>query len=144
MSLIKVENVSKIFRRNPGPRLIREQIRNQLRKKRDNEFYALRDVSFSVDSREAVAVIGANGAGKSTLLGLIAGLAKPDRGRIEVNGRVAALLELGSGFHPDLTGKENVLLNASLLGYNEKETRERMGRIVDFESLSRCRRAGRH
>jgi ABC-type polysaccharide/polyol phosphate transport system ATPase subunit len=84
---------------------------------------------------EGLAIIGRNGAGKSTLLSLLAGLAPPDRGTIEVNGRVAALLELGSGMHPDLSGAENIYLNAALLGFGEKETRALFDPIVEFAGV---------
>ncbi|HWQ57273.1 MAG TPA: ABC transporter ATP-binding protein [Bryobacteraceae bacterium] len=92
-------------------------------------------MSFRVEPRESLAVIGPNGAGKSTLLSLVAGLAKPDEGVIAVTGRVAALLELGSGFHYDLTGAENVRLNASLLGLTRKETSRLFDSIVDFSGI---------
>ena len=82
-----------------------------------------------------MAIVGSNGAGKSTLLGLIAGVAEPDAGKIEVRGQVTTLLELGSGFHPDLTGEENVFLNAALLGLSEKKAREAFERIVDFSEI---------
>ena len=82
-----------------------------------------------------MAVIGPNGAGKSTLLSLVAGLSRPDRGAISVNGRIACLLELGSGFHPDLTGTENVTLNAALLGLTRKRTAELFDEIVDFSGI---------
>jgi ABC-2 type transport system ATP-binding protein len=135
MNVITVENVSKAFRRRGGQKLFRDYIKEQFNPKPDEPFYALKHVSFQVAAQESVAIIGANGAGKSTLLGLIVGLSKPDEGRIEVNGRIAALLELGSGFHPDLTGVENVFLNAALLGFNEKQTRELLGAIVEFAEL---------
>ena len=79
--------------------------------------------------------MGPNGAGKSTLLSLITGLAKPDAGSLEVTGRIAALLELGSGFHPDLTGAENVRLNASLLGFTKQQTEDMYDAIVDFSGI---------
>src|SRR5262249_42903643 len=82
-----------------------------------------------------MAVVGPNGAGKSTLLGLVAGLSSPDSGTVSVNGRVAALLELGSGFHPDLTGSENVHLNASLLGLSRKRTSQLFDEIADFSGI---------
>jgi len=83
-----------------------------------------------------VGIMGRNGAGKSTLLCLISGLAEPTRGSITVNGRVAALLALGAGFHPDLTGRENLLLNAALMGFSEKEARGRQDEIIDFSGIA--------
>ena len=82
-----------------------------------------------------MAVLGSNGAGKSTLLSLVAGLSRPDAGSIAVNGRIAALLELGSGFHPDLTGAENITLNASLLGLSRRRTAELFDEIVEFAGI---------
>jgi ABC-type polysaccharide/polyol phosphate transport system ATPase subunit len=98
-------------------------------------FFALRNVSFSMRAGEGLAVIGANGAGKSTLLSMVAGLVLPDRGSVRVNGRVAALLELGAGFHPDLTGTENVHLNAALLGIGRARMNAIFDEIVDFSEL---------
>jgi ABC-type polysaccharide/polyol phosphate transport system ATPase subunit len=98
-------------------------------------FYALRNVSFDVRDGESISIIGGNGAGKSTLLSLVTGLATPNEGSIEVKGRVAALLELGAGFHPDLTGAENIRMNAALLGFSRKETNELFDSIVDFSGV---------
>jgi ABC-type polysaccharide/polyol phosphate transport system ATPase subunit len=98
-------------------------------------FYALKDVSFHLEQGESMAVIGRNGAGKSTLLGVAAGLCEPSEGSVAVRGRVAALLELGSGFHPDLTGVENIRLNASLLGLSRSRTGEVFESIVDFSEI---------
>ena len=95
----------------------------------------MKKISFHVAKGESLAIVGPNGAGKSTLLGVIAGLATPDEGSVEVNGRVAALLELGSGFHPDLTGRENVRLDASLLGLSRSRTAELYETIVDFSGI---------
>src|ERR1700736_3073819 len=116
MSLIEFESVSKIFRSGTAAKLIAGHIRDRLHRVDRTAFYALKNVSFRVEKGESLAIIGRNGAGKSTLLGLVAGLCDPNEGRVTVNGRVAALLELGSGFHGDLTGVENLWLNASLLG----------------------------
>jgi ABC-type polysaccharide/polyol phosphate transport system ATPase subunit len=88
-----------------------------------------------VNHGERVAVVGPNGAGKSTLLNLVTGVCRPDAGRISIDGRIAALLELGAGFHPDLTGAENVRVNASLLGLNRRETRARFEEIVEFAGI---------
>lgn len=137
MHVIKCQNVSKSFRRHTGQKLIREHVAGWFRRSsRANEsFYALKNVSFTVEEGESLGVVGSNGAGKSTLLGLVTGLAVPEEGTIEVNGRVAALLELGSGFHPDLTGAENVRLNAALLGFKRKQTDQLFDSIVDFAGI---------
>ena len=97
--------------------------------------YALRDVDFRAESGEAVAVVGRNGAGKTTLLSLVAGLTVPEAGRVRVEGRVSPLLELGAGYHPDLTGRENVIINAALLGLGRADTERCRERIVDFAGL---------
>ena len=136
MSLIEVSNLSKVFYRHRGRKLLRQQIADLLRPRRDEDyFHALRNVSFTVEKGEAVALIGANGAGKSTVLGMVAGLATPTSGTVRVEGRVAALLELGSGFHYDLTGEENLFVNAALLGFSEKEAQERFNDIVAFADI---------
>ena len=101
------------------------------------ELWALRDVSFAVERGETLGLIGPNGAGKSTALKLISRILEPTSGRIAVNGRVSALLELGAGFHPDLTGRENVYLNGSILGLSRGEMREKFEAIVRFAELER-------
>ncbi|MEM4667438.1 MAG: ABC transporter ATP-binding protein [Thermofilum sp.] len=98
-------------------------------------FEVLRDVSFSVEKGECIGIIGRNGAGKSTLLSLIAGVIKPDSGEIIVRGRVTALLELGAGFHPDLTGRENIVLNGVLMGMTRREVLSKMDEIIEFSEL---------
>ncbi|MET0624930.1 MAG: ABC transporter ATP-binding protein [Pyrinomonadaceae bacterium] len=102
---------------------------------RPAEFWALRDVSFEVGRGESLAVIGANGAGKSTLLKVLYGLIKPDAGRIRVAGRVAAMIELGTGFNPVLTGRENVYVNAAVLGLSRREVAGMIDEITDFAGL---------
>lgn len=101
----------------------------------NDEFWALKDVSFEVKKGEIFGIIGANGAGKSTLLKLIARVMKPSEGRVWVKGRVAPLLAMGAGFHPELSGRENIFLNGTLLGYSEKLIRERFNAIVEFAEL---------
>jgi lipopolysaccharide transport system ATP-binding protein len=96
----------------------------------------LDDISFEVAHGSTVGFVGRNGAGKSTLLGLIAGVMKPDSGRIQVDGRVSSLLELGAGFHPDLSGRENIELYGVVLGFSRSEIRRRLDSIVDFAELS--------
>ncbi len=99
------------------------------------DFYALRDVSFEVARGEAVGIIGRNGSGKSTLLQIIAGTMQPTTGTVRVSGRVAALLELGAGFNPDFTGRENVFLNGSILGLTKREIEERFDDIAAFADI---------
>ncbi len=139
MLAISFRNVTKAFPRHAGQQLIKQHLHRLLTRSPSRAeaapFYALKDISFDVRTGEGLAVIGSNGAGKSTLLGLTAGLARPTSGSIEVRGRVAALLELGSGFHPDLTGRENVLLYASLLGLTEREAKREFESIVDFSGV---------
>jgi len=135
MSVIEFHNVSKKFTRHAGQMLLRNHLTRFFTAPRDDPFFALKHVSFSVERGESLAVIGSNGAGKSTLLGLVAGISKPDEGTVAVNGQVTALLELGSGFHPSLTGRENVRLNAALLGLSRKQTDAAFERIVEFSGI---------
>ncbi len=137
MSIISVKGVSKVFRQRNSKALLKDHVRELVTKPSQGGFYALRDVSFEISKQESVAVIGANGAGKSTLLALVCGLAEPDEGSIHVGGSLAPLLELGSGFHPDLTGRENLSINAALLGMNEAQVNERFESILEFSELGR-------
>jgi ABC-type polysaccharide/polyol phosphate transport system ATPase subunit len=135
MVLVEFRAVSKSFARHAGRMLLRDRLAHWLEGKHRDRFYALKNISFSVEPGEGLAVVGSNGAGKSTLLGLVAGIAKPDEGTVEVNGRIAALLELGSGFHPDLTGAENVRVNAALIGLGRRRTAELFDEIVEFSGI---------
>jgi ABC-2 type transport system ATP-binding protein len=107
------------------------------RRARYEEFWALKGVNVTVHTGEVVAIIGENGSGKSTLLKCLARILRPDRGRVEVSGRLSALLELGAGFHPDLSGRENVYLNAAILGLPRKEIDRRFDEIVGFAGLEK-------
>jgi ABC-type polysaccharide/polyol phosphate transport system ATPase subunit len=105
------------------------------RRSRYDEFWALKDVGFQVPHGSTFGIVGSNGSGKSTLLKILAGILVPDKGHVSVDGRVVALLELGAGFHPDLSGLENVFMNASILGMNTKDIERRFDDIVDFSGL---------
>jgi homopolymeric O-antigen transport system ATP-binding protein len=130
------EGVSKTYFHNASRMLLRRGLLSWLKRSRTDVFYALRNVSFALNAATSLAVVGANGAGKSTLLRCATGISAPDEGRIEVRGTIAALMELGAGFHPDLTGAENVMLNASLLGLTRKQTYAQFDRIVEFSGLA--------
>jgi len=103
---------------------------------RTKDFWAIRDVSFEVKRGEAFGIIGHNGAGKSTILKLLANITAPTGGEITINGRLSALIEVGSGFHPELTGRENIYLNGSILGMQRREISEKLDRIVEFAGIS--------
>lgn len=135
MTVISFENVTKTFHRRVGQRLLRHYISDMLGREDEDSFHALDKLSFSIADGESVAIVGSNGAGKSTLLSLVTGLVPPTSGQITVNGRVAALLELGAGFHPDLTGRENVRLNASVMGFSRRQAEERYQAIVEFAEM---------
>ena len=135
MPVIEFANVSKSFPRHTGRMLLRSHLRTMLGPQPANRFFALKNVSFTIRQGENVALVGVNGAGKSTLLSLAVGLAAPDRGTIQVDGRIVGLLELGSGFHADLTGRENVFLNASLLGLTKRKTQQIFDSVVEFSEI---------
>jgi lipopolysaccharide transport system ATP-binding protein len=100
------------------------------------KFEALKDINFTIQKGESVAFVGRNGSGKSTTLGLIAGVLKPNQGTVTVNQRVSPLLELGGGFHPELTGIENIKLNGVLLGLSRKQVQEKLNSIIEFSELN--------
>jgi ABC-type polysaccharide/polyol phosphate transport system ATPase subunit len=138
MPAIRFENVSKCFiTYHERPRSFQELLVNLFRDGEREELWALRDVSFTVERGETLGLIGQNGSGKSTALKLISGILQPTSGRVEVAGRLSALIELGAGFHPDLTGRENIFLNGSLLGLTRKEMQARFDEIVEFSELGR-------
>jgi ABC-type polysaccharide/polyol phosphate transport system ATPase subunit len=141
MTIIRMANVSKCFHIQPDrPRSFQDLalgfFRRSQRRPRE-EFWALKDVSFTVDAGETLGIIGSNGSGKSTCLKLLTRIIEPTSGTVQVQGRVSALLELGAGFHPELTGRENVFLNGSVLGMRRREMARRFDDIVAFAELER-------
>jgi lipopolysaccharide transport system ATP-binding protein len=143
-AVIRFDNVSKVYQLGESRHSLREALaglRRGLGSRRsggaDSVLWALRDVSFEVVRGEALGIIGPNGAGKTTILKLLSRITQPTSGRIDVSGRVSALIELGAGFHPDLSGRENIYLNAAILGLPQKETARRFDSIVAFSGLER-------
>lgn len=135
--VIKIDNVSMVFNlASEKVDSLKEYILKLLhRKLLLQEFYALTDINLTVSKGESVALIGANGSGKSTLLKCIAGVLTPTTGSVEVKGSIAPLIELGAGFDPDLTARENIYLNGAVLGYDRKFMNEHFQSIVDFAEL---------
>ncbi len=137
MPVIAVRDLWKRYRRpHVKAGSVKEAVLQFLRGQRGyEEFWAVREVSFEVEAGEAIGLVGPNGSGKSTVLGILARVLKPTRGEVSVQGRICPLLELGTGFHPDLSGRENVFLNASLLGLSRRQTARRYHDIVEFAEL---------
>jgi lipopolysaccharide transport system ATP-binding protein len=147
MTVINVENVSKRYRKGQtGYHTLREDLYNltgslfHLRKKRleyidEKHIWALSDVSFQIEQGERVGIIGRNGSGKTTMLRLLAGITRPTHGKIAVKGRLGVLIELMAGFNPELTGRQNIYLNGSIMGMTRKEIRRKFDEIVDFAEL---------
>jgi lipopolysaccharide transport system ATP-binding protein len=141
---IKFENVSKLYRtgmtRTSLPTLLQKSITNlhssfNKRSPRNNHFWALKDINFELCKGQSLALIGPNGAGKTTILKLLANITRPTKGKIESYGRISALIELGAGFHPDLSGLENIYLNGTILGLKKSEIRKRFDEIADFAEI---------
>jgi ABC-2 type transport system ATP-binding protein/lipopolysaccharide transport system ATP-binding protein len=136
---LRVENLSKTFvlrhNRAMGIKSRFLSLVHRDRRERREYFQALQDVSFDVEQGEALGLLGHNGSGKSTLLQIIAGILLPTSGRMEVVGRVAPLIQLGVGFNPELTGMENIFLNASLYGFLNREVRKKIKAIVEFSEI---------
>jgi lipopolysaccharide transport system ATP-binding protein len=149
--IISVENLGKCYqignKQERGYTALRDVITNKaknvfkgnIRSKSNltEDFWALKNVDFEIKQGEAVGIIGRNGAGKSTLLKLLSRITEPSTGKIILNGRVASLLEVGTGFHPELTGRENIFLNGSILGMRHKEIKDKFDEIVDFSGVEK-------
>ncbi len=141
MNQIEFFNVWKKFRKGERLNSLRDAIPNLFRKGFSNnglkkeEFWALQDVSFRIEKGEVVGIIGPNGAGKSTILKLLSGIFEPNKGKIKISGRLSALIEITAGFHPELTGRENVYLNGTILGMTKREINSKFEQIVDFSGI---------
>src|SRR5580693_9351092 len=154
-AIIKVENLGKKYRiqhqQANGMRynalrdVLAEKFRRLIRNPRSaagdlqrvEDFWALKDVSFEIKRGEVVGIIGRNGAGKSTLLKILSRITEPTEGRVRIKGRVASLLEVGTGFHPELTGRENIFLNGAILGMSRAEIRKKFDEIVAFAEVEK-------
>lgn len=159
MIAIKVENVSKIYRigqigtgslahdierwwrvnilKQEDSYLSVDELNDLSRKSKSEFVYSLRDISFDIQQGDAVGIIGKNGAGKSTLVKILSRVTSPTRGDIAMKGRISSLLEVGTGFHPELTGFENIYLNGAILGMRKKEIDRKIDEIIDFSGVER-------
>ena len=141
-SPVRFEHVTKRFRKGESATALRDALPNLLRlltgrarRGGQSEFVALDDVSFEVSRGEVLGLVGANGAGKSTTLKLVAGILEPNEGTVTIDGTLSALIEVGAGFHPDLTGRENIFLNGSVLGLRNTVIKERLDEIIEFAEI---------
>lgn len=132
---ISVNNISKSYRLYDNPKSRLKEALNLSGKKYHKEFHALKNVSFEVKKGEIVGIIGKNGSGKSTLLKIITGVLNPSEGEVVVNGKIAALLELGAGFNPEYTGMENIYLQGTIMGFTHKEMEQKMDDILEFAEI---------
>src|SRR5690242_18339465 len=140
MSVVRVENLSKLFRINDArTRSFRDALTTMVRaankRSHNREIWALRDVGFSIDYGDTLGILGRNGAGKSTLLKILSRITKPSSGSAEIQGRVGSLLEVGTGFHSELSGRENVYLNGAILGMKRAEIDKKFDEIVAFSEV---------
>lgn len=138
--ILEIQNISKLYKinKNASPYTsLRDEIKTFFKTQQKDEFWALKNINFNVTQGESVALIGKNGAGKSTLLKVLSNITAPTQGKIVVRGRIASLLEVGTGFHPELTGRENVFLNGAILGMSQAEVRKNFMDMVDFSGVEK-------
>ncbi|MBI5375582.1 MAG: ABC transporter ATP-binding protein [Candidatus Schekmanbacteria bacterium] len=137
MNVVEARNVGKHYKiYHERQMLLKSLFIGLFRRNKGEEFWALRNIDFTIEKGDAVGIIGDNGAGKSTLLKILSGVTIPTEGSLKVKGKIAGLLELGAGFHPDLTGRENVFLNGIILGLTGKQIRERFDSIVEYAGIA--------
>lgn len=134
---IHIENLSKKYHIGNKDGSLRGTLSSLFKRNKKEEFWALKDINLSINKGESIGIIGRNGAGKSTLLKILSKITYPTEGKVKLNGRVASLLEVGTGFHPELTGRENIFLNGSLLGMTRTEIRAQLEEIVEFSGIGR-------
>lgn len=138
--MVKAINLGKKFQKVKSQNLefptLREQILHFGRQPHYEEFWSLKDINFTLEQGKVLGVIGANGAGKSTLFKILSQITKPTSGEVILNGRVASLLEVGTGFHPELSGRENIYLNGAILGMKQAEVQQHFRQIVEFSGVS--------
>ena len=134
MKAVRIKNLGKKYIVNRNRPLF---IKNVFKRERCDEIWALKNVNLEINAGEIIGIIGKNGSGKSTLLKILAGITSPTAGSSEISGRVAPLIELGAGFQADLTGRENIYLNGTILGWTKKEIDRRIGRIIDFADIGK-------
>ncbi len=132
---ISVKNLTKVYHLYDNPKDRLKEALNPFKKSYHHDFYALNDVSFEIKKGETVGIIGKNGAGKSTLLKIITGVLTPTSGEVEVNGKIASLLELGAGFNPEMTGIENIYLNGTIMGFTKEEMDAKVDAILSFADI---------
>jgi len=132
---IKVENLTKVYHLYDNPQDRFKEALHPFRRSYHHDFFAVNDISFEIKKGETVGIIGKNGAGKSTLLKMITGVLTPTSGNIQVNGKIASLLELGAGFNPEMTGMENIYLNGTLMGFSQQEMESKIDAILEFADI---------
>ena len=133
---IEVKNVYKKFNLHRRATTLKDLLSYREKKREKHVHQVLEDISFNVKKGEALGIIGKNGSGKSTTLKLLSKILRPEQGTITINGKVACLIELGAGFHPDMTGRENIFINASIFGLDDKKVKEKLDEIIEFSGIS--------